>query len=125
MKRTPACRGFTLIEVRVALAIVAIALLACVKAMGSMHQGHAALSQRMLAQVSAQNVLAELYAGRKFPQIGVQSAPCPQGRAQFACRVETSATANPAFRRVRVTVRLPGSDAVNLAVLDGVMPRLP
>ena len=52
--------GFTLIEMLVALAIVAVALLAGVRAVGTMAQTSVELKLRLLAQVSAENRIAEL-----------------------------------------------------------------
>src|SRR5213079_197194 len=69
-------RGFTLIEVLVALAIVAVALLTAVRAAGSMAQTNAELRLRLLAQLAADNRIAELRAGNAFPPIGVRTGAC-------------------------------------------------
>ena len=73
-------RGFTLIEVLVALAIVAVALFAGLRAVGTMAQTSAELKLRLLAQVSAENRIAELRAARAFPGVGSRTVACPQGR---------------------------------------------
>lgn len=116
-------RGFTLIEVVVALAIVATALLACLRAMGTMTQSGRDLDLRLLAQLSAQNRIAVLRATRQFPVTGATSEPCPQGRVALVCGQDTDATPNPAFRRVTVRVRTADEPAIVLAELTGILPR--
>jgi len=95
-------RGFTLIEMLVALAIVAVALLAGLRAVGTMAHTGAALKLRLLAQISAENRIAELRAARAFPGIGTRTVECPQGGVQLECVEEAKATPNPLFRRIEV-----------------------
>ncbi len=116
-------RGFTLIEVLVALAIVAVALLAGVRAVGAMAQTNAELKLRLLAQVAAENRVAELRAARAFPDIGSRTVACPQGRAQLQCVEEIKATPNPLFRRLEVRVYDGAGRERMLAELIGILPR--
>lgn len=116
-------RGFTLIEVLVALAIVAVALLASVRAIGVMTQSGAELNMRLLAQLSARNQIALLRATKAFPAIGVASSACPQGGIELICRQETKGTPNPFFRRVEVRVYLSSEPDWHLAELVGILPR--
>ena len=115
-------RGFTLIEVLVALAIVAVALLAAVRAAGAMSQANAELRLRLLAQLAADNRIAELRAAGAFPPLGTRTAPCPQGTARLECVEEVKSTPNPLFRRVEVRVYGTERDHV-LAELIGILPR--
>jgi general secretion pathway protein I len=115
-------RGFTLIEVLVALAIVALALLAAIRAAGSMAQTNAELKLRLLAQLSADNRIAELRAAGAFPPIGTRTSACPQGDARLECVEEVKSTPNPLFRRVEVRVFAAGEREV-LAELVGVLPQ--
>lgn len=116
-------RGFTLIEVLVALAIVAIALLAGLRAAGTMAQTNAELKLRLLAQVSAENRIAELRAARAFPAIGSRTVACPQGRLPLECVEEAKATPNPLFRRIEVRVYVGAERDHTLAELIGILPR--
>jgi general secretion pathway protein I len=116
-------RGFTLIEVLVALAIVAVALLAGVRAVGAMAQTNAELKLRLLAQVAAENRVAELRAARAFPDIGSRTVACPQGRAQLQCVEEIKGTPNPLFRRLEVRVYDGAGREHMLAELIGILPR--
>ena len=115
--------GFTLIEVVVALAIVATALLACLRAMGTMTQSGRELDVRLLAQLSAQNRVTVLRAAGQLPATGTTSVACPQGRIALVCSEETAVTPNPAFRRITVRVHGPDAPAFTLAELTGILPR--
>jgi general secretion pathway protein I len=124
--RLPARRaGFTLIEVLVALAVVAVALLASLRAVGTMAESSAGLELRLLAQVAAENHVAELRAARAFPGVGSRTAACPQGRVPFECVEETKATPNPMFRRVEVRVYADRGREHRLAELIGLLPNEP
>lgn len=116
-------RGFTLVEVLVALAIVAVALLAGIRAAGSMTHTNAEIRMRMLAQLAADNRIAELRAAAAFPGLGVRSAACPQGGVPLECVEEVKATPNPLFRRVEVRVYRSGERVGMLAELIGILPR--
>ena len=115
-------RGFTLIEVLVALAIVGVALAASVRALGVGVAGVRHMQERSLAQQAAQNFLAELRLQAIFPQLGRRTQPCPQGTLAFRCEHEVQATPNASFRRVSVQVRLDKGPVV--ARLDGLVSRL-
>jgi general secretion pathway protein I len=114
--------GFTLVEVLVALAIVAVTLLAGLRAVGTMAQSGAELKLRLLAQVAAENRIAELRAARAFPGIGSRTVACPQGRMQFECVEEVKATPNPLFRRIEVRVYSGREREHRFAELIGILP---
>ncbi len=117
-------QGFTLIEVLVALAIVAVALLAALRAVGAMAQNNAELRMRLLAQISAENRIAELRIARAFPDIGSRTLACPQGNLALECVEETKGTPNPLFRRIEVRV-YDGADRSRVfAELIGILPRV-
>lgn len=111
--------GFTLLEMLVALTIVAVALAACVRAVGQMAANHAALRDRTLALLSAENTLAELRAQRIYPPLGRSRAPCPQGALAMRCERIVTGTANRDFRQVTVRV-IADADGRLLAELRGL-----
>ena len=113
-------KGFTMIEVLVALAIIAIALAASLRAVGSLATGEADLHRRLLAGWSADNALAQLHLAHAWPEIGSQTFDCSQGNLQLICTENVSATPNPVFRRVEVSVTSPGRPG-NLAQLVTVI----
>ena len=116
-------RGFSLIEVLVALAIVGVALAASVRAVGGSLGSAQALRQRSLALQSAQNVLAELRLQAAFPALGRHRQPCPQAELALQCEHWVQATPNTQFRRVTVQVRLDGGPV--LSELEGLASRVP
>ncbi|WP_436967884.1 type II secretion system minor pseudopilin GspI [Burkholderia multivorans] len=100
-----AARGFTMIEVLVALA-------ASIRAVGTMATGASELHRRLLAGWSADNALAQLRLAHAWPQIGEQNFDCSQGNVPLVCTQRVSATPNPVFRRVEVSVSMPGRSGV-------------
>lgn len=63
-------RGFTLIEVMVALAIIAIALASLIKASGSHTRSAAYLKSKTLAHYVAMNEITEIQISSAWPDIG-------------------------------------------------------
>jgi general secretion pathway protein I len=113
-------RGFTMIEVLVALAIIAIALAASLRAVGSLAASEAELHDRLLAGWSADNALAQLRLTHAWPDVGDRSFDCSQGNLRLMCTQHVAATPNPVFRRVEVSVTTPGRSG-NLAQLVTVL----
>lgn len=97
-------RGFTLLEVLVALFIVATALGASLRAVGSLTQNSSGLRAAMMATWSAENRLTQIRLAREWPAVGERSYPCPQGELRFTCVETVFPTPNPSFRRVEVSV---------------------
>jgi len=97
-------RGFTLLEILIALAILGIALSAATRAMGVSTDTAIALRQRTVAGWVAQNHMAELVAAHEYPAIGSRSGTATQGTRSFAWNENVRATDNPYFRRVEIQV---------------------
>jgi general secretion pathway protein I len=102
-RRSP---GFTLIEVLIALAVVAIALLALTRAASVQVQSFDALRERTLAGWVGANVLTETRLATPFPSTGKSD-----GRMQLAGRDwrwtrDVQATQVAEIRRIDVTVYL-------------------
>jgi len=97
-------RGFTLLEVLVALVIVGTALGAGLRAVGSLASNSATLRASMMATWSAENRLVQIRLSREFPEIGKRSYLCPQGDLKLMCQEEVLASPNPQLRRVEVSV---------------------
>ncbi|MCD6027808.1 MAG: gspI [Solimicrobium sp.] len=96
--------GFTLLEVLVALVIVGVALGASLRAVGSLTQNSTHLRVSMMSMWSAENRLAQIRLSKTWPDVGRSNFPCPQDDLQLLCFQEVSATPNPSFRRVQVSV---------------------
>ena len=108
-RRYARARGFTLLEVLVALVVVGTALGASLRAIGSLTQNSSDLRASMMATWSAENRLTQIRLAREWPALGRRNFECPQGELQLVCREEVFTTPNPSFRRVEVSV----FDAVN------------
>ena len=99
-----ACKGFTLLEVLVALVIVGTALGASLRAIGSLTQNSSDLRASMMATWSAENRLSQIRLAREWPELGQRRFDCAQGELQLVCEENVFATPNPFFRRVEVSV---------------------
>ena len=112
-------RGFTLVEVLVALAIVAVALAAGMRAVAQSADGATTLKERTLALWVAQNRLARAQLVRPAPVRGVTEGDETQAAVRFAWRETVSDTPNPAFRKVEIVVARPDAPEYALARLTG------
>lgn len=117
--------GFTLVEVLVALTIVAVALIASLRAVGALSTSAFDLRQRTLAQWSAENRLAQIRVQAEWPALGRRSFDCTQADAPMVCEEEVFATPNPNFRRVELAVFPSAGQRVRLARLIGFATNLP
>jgi general secretion pathway protein I len=97
-------RGFTLLEVLVALVIVGTALGAGLRAVGSLSANSAGLRTAMMATWSAENRLVQIRLGKEFPDVGKRGFDCPQGDLHLVCQEEVIVSPNPRLRRVEVSV---------------------
>lgn len=97
--------GFTLIEVLVALAIVAIALGAGFRAAGALTNNAQRLTDVTAAQWCADNQLTELKLTRQFPGVGDSDFSCEQLGRRYSGKLLIRPTLNPNFRRVDAVIR--------------------
>lgn len=111
--------GFTLIEVMVALAITAIALVAGLKAAAALADNAARQDRVLLAQVCAENALIELKLTRQLPGVGDSTLACTQGGRAFEVTRSVRPTPNPNFRRVEAIVRQDAVQVVQVTTLIG------
>ena len=93
-------RGFTLIEVLVALAIVSIALVAGVQATTALTRNAMRQSDIFLAQLCAENELLRLRLAKQMPAVGTSTQPCDQALQHFNVTLSGHTTPNPNFVRV-------------------------
>jgi general secretion pathway protein I len=113
-------RGFTLIEVLVAVAIVAVALGAGLKAAGSLTNNAQRLADVSAAQWCADNQLTGLKLARQFPSVGDTEFTCEQLGRVYRGRLVVRPTPNPNFRRV--DARMADDAGLPLFTLSTVLP---
>ena len=96
--------GFTLIEVLVALSIVAIALFAGTQATSALARSSQRQTDVLLAQICADNALYALRLSRQMPGVGETSSECSQAGRVFNVQLQVNPTPNPSFLRVQANV---------------------
>ena len=99
-------RGFTLLEVLIALAIVAIGLTATLRASGVGTEGAREYRAHMLALWLAENVAAERVARQYWPSPGTTHREEEFVGQHFTVQEVVKTTLNPYFRRLEVDVSL-------------------
>ncbi len=114
-------RGFTLIEVLVALAIVAVTLGAGIKAAGALTNNAVRLTDVTAAQWCADNRLTAIKLARQFPDIGNGDFSCDQLGRRYAGKLVVRPTPNPQFRRV--DARILDENGVDVLTLSTVVGR--
>lgn len=97
-------RGFTLLEVLVALLLLSLALVALVRLAGLDARATAQLHEATLAQWVAANVLAETRLRDGFPAVGRSNGESTMGGRRWRWTLEVSATDEPLIRRMDVDV---------------------
>jgi general secretion pathway protein I len=117
--RVPHARGFTLIEVLVALAIVAVALIAGLQASASLERNALRQSDVLLAHICAENELIKIRLARQMPDVGDGSSSCEQAGHSFTVTMTVRPTPNPNFRRVDAQVADAGSNILRLSTVVG------
>lgn len=105
-------RGFTLIEVMVALAIGALALGAVAASVSQMVESAIAMQQRTYASWIAQNRIAEMRLANVLPKVGEDSDEVGFAGRQWTWRATISETGVENLFRVDVDVSLAGSEDV-------------
>ena len=111
--------GFTLIEVLVALAIVAISLAAGARATGALTRHAERQSDLLLAQLCAENALGNVRLVRQMPGIGTSTSACEQAGRALTVRLVVRPTPNANFLRVEAQVLEADSQLYALATIVG------
>ncbi|BBP71382.1 type II secretion system protein GspI [Pseudomonas sp. Seg1] len=114
--------GFTLIEVLVALAIIAVAMSAAVRVAGLMTQSSGILRDRSVAMIAAQSRMAELRLEGKLP-MGMKALDCDQGRLLLRCEQVIAAAENGRLLKIGIQVFDRSQDAPPLAKLETLLNR--
>ncbi len=97
-------RGFTLIEILVALAVVSIALAAGTQAISALTRTATRQSDQWLAQLCAENELVRIRLLRQLPPVGNSTSNCEQGGRTLTVELSVLPSPNPNFRRVDTAV---------------------
>lgn len=113
------CAGFTLVEVLVALGIVALALGAGLQAAGALTRNAQRQSDVLLAQLCAENELVRQRLSRQLPGVGERQSPCEQAGQALQVVTGTQPTPNPNFRRIDTQVLQGSAPVLQLSTILG------
>ena len=114
-----ASRGFTLIEVLVALGIVAVALAAGARTSAALTQNAQRQADVLLAQLCAENTLTRLRLARQMPPVGETTSDCTQGARELQVQLLVQPTPNPNFLRVQARVTIASEPMLALSTVLG------
>ena len=114
-------RGFTLLEVLVALLLLSLALVALVRLAGLDARATAQLREGTIAQWVAANALAEARLRDGFPAVGRSNGETTMAGQRWRWTLEVSATEEPLIRRMEVEVVAAGS---SMNPDDGIAARM-
>jgi len=119
MKAMTKQRGFTLIEVLVALGIVAIALMAGIRASAALADNTLRQTDVLLAQLCAENEQIKVRLARQLPGIGDTRSECVQAGQTFTVNAVAQITPNPNFRKFSVSVSKDSHSVFQLSAIVG------
>lgn len=117
--------GITLVEVLVAIAILAIVLAATQRMSLQLVNQSTAIKKHILADMVARNVLAQQQISKFWPDTQTLSGHMQQADWRFIWREEFSDTPNPAFRKVVIKVMDPESTGHVLRQFTGFLVQAP
>ncbi len=97
-------RGFTLLEVLVALVIIGVSLAAAMRGAFALTGTAEDTRFRLLGTMAAENRLLELRLLRQRLEVGQSTTDCDEAGVKFVCEQAIKSTPNPFFRRVELRV---------------------
>lgn len=102
-------KGFTLIEVMIALSVVAIGLMATLKAVNEEVSGANLTRNKMIALWVLENKVAEIRLNPLLPNIGINEGQQTLFNQTWQWQTNTTNTANTKIRKVEVSILQPNS----------------
>jgi len=115
--------GFTLLEVLIALAVLALSMGAAIKAVGDYTNNEAYLRDRTIAMWVARNVLVRFQVENEWPDVGERKGTEEMGRREWRWLGVISQTEEEELRRLDVKVFALDSedDESPVSVLSGFL----
>ena len=119
MRRAEHGRGFTLLEVLVALLLLSLALVALVRTASLEARALAQVRDSTLAQWVAANAIAEVRLAEAAPALGERVGNAEMGGQRWQWRMQVLATDDARIRRLDVEVMADVAGAAPVATLSG------
>ena len=116
-------KGFTLLEVMVALLVIAIGLGAIIDSAGNTTLHAAYLRQKTIAGWVAQNEIALYRAKRTWESATTRKGKATMANVEWSWQMEISNTDDPSLRRLDIEVFLEGQEGIK-ATATGFIARL-
>ena len=104
MASAPGSRGFTLIEVLIALAVLAVVMASIARATSQTAVATLDLQQRTFAGWVAANVIEQVRLRDRWPNVGRRQGRTVMGRTEWHWQLDIAATEEPLMRRLDVVV---------------------
>ncbi len=111
--------GFTLLEVLVALAVLAIAMAAAIKVTAENIDNIRYLRDRTLAHWVAMNVLTDIQVREEWPNLGKKEGSAMMAEREWFWSLNVSDTIDDELRRLEIQVYSNREDEESIAVLVG------
>jgi len=111
--------GFTLIELVVALAVLAIGMTAVLHSTSQAGHAGAFLKQKTVAHWIASNRAAELTINREWPNPGVSTGTETMANQTWEWEADVQSTVVPELRLVTIRVMLRGEEKASLVTFVG------
>ena len=105
-------RGFTLLEVLIALMVISISLLAIAGEMINMLNAANTMQERTYASWIAHNKVTEMRLANVVPEVSTSSGELEYANREWAWRAVVSETGVENLFRVDVTISYPGGDPI-------------
>ncbi len=116
-------RGFTLLEVMIALAVASLGLMAVYRSTIQSAANTSALREQTLAHWVAMNQITELRVSGEWPDVGSENGDAEFADTEYRWEYEVSETDVEALRRVDLTVAYAGEPDRVLASVSGFIGR--
>jgi len=114
--------GFTLLEIMVALAVLALAMGALIKTASDFTSNQTYLRDRTMTAWVARNVLVQYQLDKQWPRVGEKKGTLKMGWREWEWLADISQTDEEELRRIDVEVRaLDSDDDDPITVLSGFL----